>query len=205
MKKKFTEQKKDSYVSIFLIFMTLGILISCKNRGFGLQKFEIQDSTLVTIADKYIDSVKALEYFRDGFPLMILHEIDTFPGFYFTYAEKEDISLKYIFKENRRIVGYVEVNSKDMIVLSTMSGSYKFEHNFFRFLIPTYMTKEFDFIYFPENLYCVPDRSGFPCPPSLLDPSYKIFIYMENKIEEFDAVKVFGDAAVIINEDSDSQ
>jgi hypothetical protein len=204
MKIKFTEQKKDSYFSIFLILMTLGILISCKNKGFNLQKFEIRNADIINIADKYIDSIETLEYFRDGFPLMVLHEIDTFPAFYFTYAEKEDVSLDYIFKENRRIVGYVEVNSKDMIVLSTMSNSYKFEHNFFRFLIPTYMIKEFDFIYFPENLYCVPDSSGFPCPPPFFDPSYKIFIYMENKIEEFDERKVFGDA-VVIDEGSDSQ
>jgi hypothetical protein len=203
---KFTEQKKDSYVSIFLILMTFTILISCKNRGFGLQKFEIQDSTLITIADKFIDSVKfSDDVTKDGIPLLILHKIDTFPGFYFTYAEKEDVSLKYIFRENRRIVGYVEVNSKDMIVLSTISDSYDFECNFLRFLIPTYTTKEFDFIYFPNNLYCVPDNSGFSCSPSLFNPPYKIFIYMENKIEEFDVVKVFGDAAVVINEGSESQ
>jgi hypothetical protein len=66
------------------------------------------------------------------------------------------------------------------------------------------MTKEFNFIYFPKNLYCVPDSSGFPCFPSLFNPPYKIYLYMENEIEEFDEVKIFGETATVVNDGSNS-
>ena len=89
----------------------------------------------------------------------------------------------YIFDYNRRIVGYIKTKSKDVIVLAKINSKYDFQDVYYKFLIPTTHTKKFDFIYFPDDMYCIPDEKGIPCPPQFFDVDYKVFIYRNNKFE----------------------
>ena len=161
---------------------------NCRDsKGFSLQQFEIKNTQLESIIHSFVDSIAKVEDLSNSIPIMALHRLDSFPTFYFTIVEKEDVSHSCIFDKNRRIVGYIKTKSKDMIVLTTENSKFYFQMEFYKFLIPTNHTKQFDFIYFPDDMYCVPDEKGIPCPPLLFEPNYKVFICRNEMLEIYSA------------------
>jgi hypothetical protein len=208
MKQKFIEQNKDEFIKIFLIIFSFCIFISCDKSGFELQRFEIRNKDLINLADNYIDSVKKYDSISklEYVPVIILHKIDSNPAFYFYYdnIKKEDLSTKFIASYNRRIIGYLEINGIEVIVLSTENEKFYFELEFYKFLIPTDQTKQFHYIYFPSDMYCL-DEDGLPCLSGIYEPSPKnMYLFKDERFEEYDGGKVFGDA-IVIDEGSDSQ
>jgi len=167
---------------LFLVVCIL-LLYSCNNKnGFSLQQFDIQNKQLSSLIHSFADSIGK----REEVPVIVLHHLDSFPAFYFVFAEKEAITPMHIFMNNRRIVGYIKTKSKDVIVLTTINSEYNFRSEFYKFLIPTIRTKKFDFIYFPNDMYCInyiPDEKGIPYPPILFEPNYKVYIYKNNEFE----------------------
>jgi len=177
-------------VCILLIYFICTLMFySCNNnkKGVSLQQFNIKSTQLDSVIQSFVDSIKKIKELSNDIPIMALQSIDSFPAFYFTIVEKEDISHYYISELNTRIVGYIKTKSKDIIVLTKESDKMYFVMKYYKFLIPTYHTKKFDFIYFPDNMYCVPDEKGIPCPPFHFEPDYRVFIYKNDMFELYSA------------------
>lgn len=184
MPTRFIKQSRKRFVSFLSLIVCILVLSGCNgNRGFSLQKFEVKNTQLDSIVRSFVDSIEKIESSSNGIPIMTIHHLDSIPAFYFTVDEKESITPMYIFSNNRRIVGYINTKNKDIIVLTSINSKFDFEMEFYKFLIPTDHLKSFDFIYFPDDMYCVADENGLPCPPILFDPNYKVFIYKNNKFE----------------------
>ena len=185
-------KKRDRIVRfLFLIVCILitnaclivGILILNNSRGFSLQQFEVKNPQLDSIIHSFVDSVGKIEDLSNDIPIMLLDHLDSVPAFYFISDQKEGMSSMYIFRPNKRIVGYAKTKNKDVIILTSINSIYDFEKEYYKFLIPTNHTKKFDFIYFPDDMYCIPDENGIPCFPTTFEPSFKVFIYKNDKIE----------------------
>jgi len=163
------------------------MLYSCSNNGFSLQQFEVKNIQLDSVIQYFVDSVGKIKNLSNDIPIVALRHVDSFPAFYFTIVEKEDISHYYISELNNRIVGYIKTKKSDMIVLTTENKKMYFAMEYYKFLIPTNHTKKFDFIYFPDDMYCIPDEKGIPCPPLHFEPDYKVFIYKNDMFEMYSA------------------
>ena len=179
--------KRANIISTLLFIVFILAFYNCSNdnsRGFSLQQFDVKNIQLDSIICSFMNNNnEEIKDLSNKVPILALHHIDSFPAFNFTFVEKEDVSPYCIFEENRRIVGYVEIKNKDVIVLTKTNSKLYFAMEFYKFLIPTNHTKKFDFIYFPDDMYCVPDENGIPCPPHSFEPNYKVYIYKNNKLE----------------------
>jgi hypothetical protein len=160
-------------------------LVNCKKEnkpfGFFLQRFDVVNAQLDSIIQGIKDNtnIRGVLDPKKGVIIMVLRVYDSNPEFCFTLTETDDISVKYIFENNRRIVGYIDTEDFSLIVLSDESSQFDFVSNFYKFLIPTQNTKFFEYIYFPDNLYCIPDSNGIPCPPSFFNPYYYSYLYKD--------------------------
>ena len=185
---RFIKQSLKRINNSLLLIVCFLIFYNCSDRkGFSLQQFEIKNTQLDSVIHSFVDSINRIKDLSHDIPIMALHHIDSFPAFYFTIVDKENVSPNCIFNNNRRIVGYIKTKNKDMIVLTTENSTSRFQMEFYKFLIPTYRTKKFDFVYFPDDMYCVPDEKGIPCPPLHFETNYKVFIYRNNRIEMYSA------------------
>lgn len=155
--------------------------VASKHCGFTLQKFKIVNSQLDSIIRGIKDSTYIFKQ-NENVIILVLRVYNSKPEFCFTSAEKEDVSEKYIFLHNRRIVGYIDNgNNKPIIILSADSNKYDFESTFYQFLIPTGEKRCFEYIYFPDNQYSImKDGKGYP--PSFFDPYFYFYRYQGNKI-----------------------
>ncbi len=158
-------------------------LIGCKEsvcKGTSLQKFEIINTQL----DNVISGIKDSTFIKDNLAddnhviVMVLRDFDSNLEFCFTSADKNDISRMYIYNNLRRIVGYLDHKGTDVIILSEEKHKYYFEDKFYKFLIPTKEKCNFDYIYFPDDLYVVDDK-GKPFPSGLFNPYYYFFYFKE--------------------------
>jgi hypothetical protein len=153
-----------------------------KHNGFVLQRFNVVNNQLNSIIKGIKDSAQILK-FGDDVILLVLRMNDSVPEFCFASTKKKDINEEYIYRENRRIVGYI-VNkslSTEIIVLSNLNSSVDFGMIFYKFLVPTVDKKCFDYIYFPDNQYTI-DARGFGPTPPVFDPYYYFYTYKENRI-----------------------
>jgi hypothetical protein len=148
-----------------------------------LQRFEVVNPQLKSIIQGIKDStyIKNVLEPNKNVIIMVLRVSDSIPEFCFTSTEMDEVSEMYIFKDSRRIVGYIDIEDSSLIVLSSISSQYEFMNTFYKFLIPTENKKQFEYIYFPENLYCLPDRNGIPCPPLFFDPYYYSYAFEEGR------------------------
>ncbi|BEG98041.1 hypothetical protein BSYN_03060 [Bacteroides sedimenti] len=161
------------------------IFVSCKveskHKGFTLQNFKVVNGQLDSIIRGINDSTHILK--QKGYVIiLVLRVYDSKPEFCLTSAEKEAVSEKYIYLNNRRIVGYLDNgNDEPIIILSTDCNKYDFESTFYTFLNPTGKKKYFEYIYFPDNQYSLKnDGTGYP--PSFFDPYFYYYRYQENNI-----------------------
>lgn len=176
---------RDKILKFFIVLLFTVNFTSCKieskRYGFTLQNFNVVNSQLDSIIRGIKDSTHILKQ-KESVIVLVLRVNDSKPEFCFTSTEKEEVSEMYIYKNNRRIVGYID-NGKDrpIIVLSTISNKYDFESTFYDFLTPTNEKKYFEYIYFPENQYSImKDGKGYP--PSFFDPYFYYYRYQDNKI-----------------------
>lgn len=146
----------------------------CKN-GFCLQEFEIVYPPLEDII-KYVSSNFQLGIESDV-PIIELLKTDSTIEFGFTTANRRNVCESYIYRFNKRIVGYYKYEDANYILLSNVSDKYDFENTFYEYLIPTEKSRKFDYIYFPQNMYILTDRANrIPAPPELFDPYYYWYV-----------------------------
>lgn len=178
--------RRSNLKVVGMICMLIIGFTNCKHekkpRGFNLQRFDIVSSHLDSVVQGLNDSCNVKRAFADGEVLiMVLRIWDSKPEFCFTTAKKEDVTKLYTSMDYWRIVGYIEHNNVDFIVLSTESNKTDFELEFYKYIHPTNDTKCFDYIYFPDDMYAIMS-DGRPYPPPFFDPHIDYFVYINNKI-----------------------
>jgi hypothetical protein len=152
-----------------------------REKGFTLQRFDVIEPQL----DSLIHSV-VIKTEQDMMRVNILELIFAESELNFVFCTsiyKDMVSKHHIFGNNKRIVGYIETSVGSMIVLSNVSEQLDFGYVFYKFIRPTDDKKVFDYIYFPDDLYCLTDEKGIPCPPLLYDPIYYWYIFNGGKFE----------------------
>lgn len=187
MKMEFIDMKTRNNVFTFIVFLALIFLLTaCKNskdNGLSLQKFEIVDKQFQNLLLKRSTDIKEIKK-KNHTLVLELNRFDySIPEFWFSYQPRNRIP-NYIFKTTKRIVGYLDFNDLEIILLSNIDLIYDFETFFYDFLIPTEEIRNIEYLYFPNNLYRV-DEKGKAIPiiyRENIAMSYAIFIYFD---EEF--------------------
>ena len=178
------------------------ILIGCcktsiPQKGFSLQEFKIANKELdkvVKIISKEFYSQSQSKNISNLNLLLDLRESkDTIPEFWFTYFDdNDDLRERIIYRSNKRIVGYINCNNIDVILISSIAYKSDFEELFCKFIYPTNNTKQFDFLYFPANQYqfnkyiVAKDKADsltkWVTEAEFFDPAYIVFRYENGKM-----------------------
>ena len=159
-------------------------MMSCSvkdRKGFNLQKFIIVNDELQKIVNDLTQTIN-LEGPASVYTLMLeLREYKSNPEFWFILSMKENVVSK-IFSENKRIVGYITDNNKDIIVISNINDRFDFEVIFYKFIHPAEDSKKrFDFVYFSEYQYRADERGNPLIPPSVRY-YYWAYVFQDNKL-----------------------
>lgn len=183
MKRVLQKQNRRKYASNIACFFILVIIFTyCRKPtddlcGLTLQEFEVIDSQFSSLIDRVRDSVTIKNRYNRPIPVLELRKNDSILEFGFVSAEKSSLSKMYIFMNNKRIVGYLNMEKDTFIILSNVVSRFDFYNIFYSYITPTGNKHQFEYIYFPDDLYCPPDEEGRPCPPLLFDPHYYWYVY----------------------------
>lgn len=166
---------------IILIFIILSACCNpSDNAGFNLQIFNLSSSQLEDMVKDISLDVK--KYNKKGYTsIMELNRYDSIPEFWFSYQLNENIN-NYIFNNNKRIVGYLNYNDVDFLLLSNINNKSDFEMFFYKFVIPTKEKKKINYLYFPGFQY-TSDETGNPLPPVARDQGYIVYAHIDGRIE----------------------
>jgi len=174
-----------------ILFLYVIIIIGCttkerskdvnSEKGFNLQEFVITEKELQSVVND-ITSIFNNDPPSDIYTLTLeLREYKYTLEFWFNVIKKESVTKK-IFSYNKRIVGYVTCNNKDIIVLSDINDRLDFEIIFYKFIQPTENNKRFNFIYFDDTQYQVDEQGNFIPSSSGIRDHYVAYIFQDNKM-----------------------
>lgn len=203
MKKELQTQSQRKYVNkTFLLLLVLIGLINCGKQkdylcGFTLQEFEVINPKLKLLIEGVRDSCYMIDTFEKEVSSRSVSVIDFIKNdsiieIGFISVDKRSLSDTHIFEENRRIVGYLNIEKDTFIVLSNINSWSKFYDILYKFMIPTGNKQRFEYVFFPDNLYCRPEDEIF-CPPLIFyDPHYYWYTFKDGKFiyqEDFHDIK----------------
>lgn len=101
--------------------------------------------------------------------------------FMFSLRSEDDLINKYIYRDNKRIVGYIISGNYEIILLSDIDDLSEFGRLYGEFIHPTGFLKEFCYMYFPESLYVGDGQNTWPQYELIYDPTYIIYQYVNNR------------------------
>ena len=177
--KKHIRDKAYIYTTFFFMMCTFyNCNLPDKHSGFVLIEFAIDDDRLQAIVDSVIEMHLPILHSDEEKSVMSLNltKKDTALLFIFSLRKEEELMNRYIFRENKRILGYTNSSAKEVILLSDIDHLSDLGREFGRFIHPTRNTKSFDYMRFPENLY-----DGWPNFELIYDPTYIIYTFVDNK------------------------
>lgn len=156
-------------------------LVSCSRQGeLKLACFEINNS----IISATLDSLEKISSFdKERIVAINLHGNADSLNVICVSLQKDNISINYIHRENKRIVGYLEHEGRDYLLLSDInnrSDLIRFYRNYF---VPSAREKGFPYLAYPTYQYNDPDTLGkWVTTECLFCPVYVIFQYKESKL-----------------------
>lgn len=141
----------------FILILLLLCLYGCNaekndNSGFILEEFVFDnhqlDSIVNSVAVLYLNSLSKNNLSDDNGKVLIL-ELSGCPNnllFSFVCLEKYDAIYKYIFRENKRIVGYNKTTLTEVVLLSDIDDLTDLGEYFSDIMHPTGNIKEFQYL-----------------------------------------------------------
>lgn len=186
-----TKMASKTYI-IAKFFMT-SILLVCvglfycgcntnKHCGFTLSEFHVDDGMLKNIVDSMVlMHQQSLQSETKKVLSLNLTRKDSSLVFIFSLMGKDDLVNKYIYRDNKRIVGYTNSGNTEVILLSDIDDLSEFGRLYAKFIHPTGILKEFSYIYFPEGLYVGNGQNTWPQFELIYDPTYIIYQYVNNR------------------------
>lgn len=211
MEKIFTRRNHGNKNWMVLIIAVVFICVSCykqpkkNNDGMVLTKFEIIDSRINEILDTAISDFIPNPYPNEDVFILEAIKLDTMSVFITSLLNKKTISEMYIFRNNKRILGYTERHGHDIILLTTTQKFYDVEANYSNYIVPTDSSRFFDYIYFPNNMYNDFETGkpikGWNNVTVLYDPLFCINVYDKSRKKWF-VVSVSRNLSPYLNKDS---
>lgn len=178
------------YINIkdkFIIILMLLCLYSCNaeksdNNGFILEEFVIDnhqlDSIVNSVVELYSNSLSKDNLNDDNGKVLFL-ELSGCPNnllFSFVCLNKYDAIYKYIFRDNKRIVGYNITALTEVVLLSDIDDLTDLEECFSEIMHPTGNIKGFQFLKFPKDLYSNGNQ-GWANFDLVFDPRFIVYRY----------------------------
>lgn len=174
---------------IICVTLIQGFLYSCnstdKEDGFLLDEFTIDDNGLITIVDSIIEMHRPILNSEEQKQIMTLNlsHKDSVLLFIFSLRDKNELMNKYVYRENKRVVGYTKAEDKDIILLSDIDYLPELGYLFGRFIHPIGKSKAFNYMKYPCNLYIGDRQNTWPSFELIYDPTYIVYPYMNKKYQ----------------------
>lgn len=178
-------KRDNTYIILPLLFI-ICTFFSChgveKHNGFRLNEFAIDDVRLRAIVDSMVEMHLPVLQSEKEKKIISLNfsRKDSVLYFVFSLRDEEELIVKYIYRENKRIVGYTNSRNIEVILLSDIDDLSEFGKQYERFIHPTKNSKAFNYMKFPENLYIRDDSNTWPDFELLYDPTYIVYPYVNN-------------------------
>ena len=174
--------------AILLLFLTMEIIVSCrtsdKENGFLLEEFIVDEVELKSIVDSVIKKhLTILQSEEKVMSLNITHK-DSITFFVFSLRNKNEIIDKYIYRENKRILGYINSMNEEILLLSDIDELPEVGLICNHFVHPTGNVQLFEYLKYPSNLYIGEDHNSWPYFELIYDPTYIIFPYKNNRFTQ---------------------
>lgn len=182
---------------ILIFILLLNIFSSCDRRinncSFRLQEFVISNYGLDSIVNLFTHDYNSVNNNMDNGNVIVIdfQYHDSIPQVWISIHEKNELRDKYIFQQNKRIIGYLIKNERTIVLLSGVNLKSDFEFIFGSFIYPKSNTKRFDYIFYPDNQYesdsvvvrlesgDVIKKSRWPVVYSMYNPHYVQFKYVD--------------------------
>jgi len=177
---------KSKVTILFTLLFILGSFYSCnvseKRCGFRLSEFVIDDVRLGSIIDSMVEMhLPILQSDKEKKVLSLnLARRDSSLLFVFSLRGEDELINRYIYRENKRIVGYTNSGDIDVILLSDIDDLSELGQQYGRFIHPTGKHKAFKYMKFPENLYIGDNLNTWPDFELVYDPTYIVYPYINN-------------------------
>ncbi len=173
-------------LSILLLFISIiGLLYSCnssnKEEGFVLEEFVIDDSDMKSIADSVVEMHLSILQSNKQILSLNLSQKDSALFFIFSVRNEKDLVYNYIYRENKRIVGYTNIGDVKLILLSDINNLSELGSQFGKFIHPTGNSEVFKFLNYPQNLYIGEGENAWPTFELIYDPTYIVYPYVNNR------------------------
>lgn len=180
--KKYVRDK----LSILLLFISIiGLLYSCdssnKEEGFVLEEFVIDDSDMKSIADSVVEMHLSILQSNKQILSLNLSQKDSALFFIFSLRNEKDLVYNYIYRENKRIVGYTNIGDVKLILLSDINNLSELGSQFGKFIHPTGNSEVFRSLNYPQNLYIGEGENAWPTFELIYDPTYIVYPYVNNR------------------------
>lgn len=178
--------KRDNTYIILPLLLIACTFFSChgveKHNGFRLNEFAIDNVRLRAIVDSVVEmNLPILQSEKEKKVISLnFSKKDSILFFAFSLRNEDELMSKYIYRENKRIVGYANSGNIEVILLSDIDDLSEFGKQYERFIHPTKNSKAFNYMKFPENLYIRDDSNTWPDFELLYDPTYIVYPYVNN-------------------------
>lgn len=174
---------RDNYILILLLLCLYGCNTEkSDNSGFILEEFVFDnhqlDSIVNSVAVVYSNSLSKNNLGDDNGKVLIL-ELSGHPNsllFSFVCLKKSEAIYKYIFRENKRIVGYNKTSLTEVVLLSDIDDLTDLGECFSDIMHPTGNNKKFQFLKFPNDLYSNGSQ-GWAIFDLVFDPRFIVYRY----------------------------
>lgn len=164
MKKECIIKKMRVNKLLFIIIISIVVSVSCKNQSnsFILQNFEISNHKLDSVISLYTQYYIDTDNNKKEIIVLEFLIRDSFPEFWFSIHNKDELRDYYIFHQNRRIIGYLTRNNCQIILLSRINFKDEFEASFCKFIYPTEKKDRIEYLFFPNNQYLMYEEVEIP-------------------------------------------
>lgn len=182
--KKYFNIKTINFLLFITIISIIGLFFGCnssnKEDGFFLEEFTIDNNEMRSIVDSMVEM--HLPVLQSGEKKQILSlnlsQKDSALFFIFSIRNEKELIYKYIYRENKRIVGYTNSGDINVILLSDIDDLSNFGSIFERFIHPLGNSKLFNYMKYPHNLYIGEGENTWPTYELFYDPTYIIYSYV---------------------------
>ena len=113
-------EKRNSLKMLFILIGIACVCNSCnlsKDNGFELEEFAIDNAGLHSVVDSVINMYSPVLQSTDEKKILSLNlsHKDSVLLFIFSIRDEEELLNRYIFRDNKRIVGYTTIGKEDII------------------------------------------------------------------------------------------
>lgn len=151
MEKVFIKQNHGKG-SVLIFFLVL-LLISCNGNRNHATEVQLHEFVVDRELDIALDSV--VSYLKEDYSSDLVLELmksDSLLSIDVSLYDRNLIS-KYIYYNNRRIVGFLEKNKDTVLILSNIDNLYDLGESFSKFLYPTKQKGTFRYLQIPLSQY----------------------------------------------------